>query len=153
MSQLWIHIFKSAHLKLRWIWHKPPNVTGRSLRTFHVLWFSLWTSETRTSPTSEICFLFLCVQLIFIHPEHNTQHLSTWWLCGSQLLVQVWFLPPPPSQPKLWVRTVFIAVITSDIWSLSTLELAAFTGLWTDNAALRWKISHPHLHFHIFMPR
>lgn len=122
----------------------PGEVGGFSTR------FSLWTSETCTSPTSEIRFLFLCVEFSLHTPW--TQHATFMDLMTQWLTALAWFLSPP-RRPKLWVLSSFIDVITLDIWSLRTLEQPVFTGLPTDNAALWWKISHPHLHFHIFMAR
>lgn len=68
-----------------------------------------------------------------------------------------WFLvclpPPLPSRPKFWALDTFINVITSDFWSLITFEQAAFSGLSTGDAGVWWKLTHPHLHFHIFIAR
>lgn len=77
-------------------------------------------------------------------PDDSVVH-SSWLTLG---------LPPPlPSRPEFWALDAFIDVITSDFWSLITFQQAAFSGLSTGDAGVWRKLTHPHLHFHIFIAR
>lgn len=100
----------------------------KTLRTFQSGHGSALGHHRSAPLPSEICFLFLCVRLVFTHPEHKTEHLFPRRFCGSQLLVDSWFVPPPDptkvlsSQHFYWRDHVWF-LITHHFWTGSIFRL------------------------------